>query len=256
MSIQKGFVLSIIIHVVVLGAVVFGSYLDIKTPDPVIVVEALPGGNGGTGAKDIGFKLKKGEPSCDIKKKTVARHHITEKAISIEKKKAENVEPLIESSEAISMNDTSLAFSGVGGIVTGTSETGGGSGGAGSGGFGGGTGGQEGSGGGTGKGHGTGSGDGNPLVEQYLAKHFAYIRDLIMKHLKYPQIAKKMGWKGKVVVSFLIKENGNVENSKILTSSGYEVLDRNVMETIHEVQPFPKPPVRAELIIPVVYALR
>jgi protein TonB len=77
-----------------------------------------------------------------------------------------------------------------------------------------------------------------------------------MKHLKYPQIAKKMGWKGKVVVSFLIKENGNVENSKILTSSGYEVLDRNVMETIHEVQPFPKPPVRAELIIPVVYALR
>ena len=54
MSIQKGFVLSIIIHVVVLGAVVFGSYLDIKTPDPVIVVEALPGGT----EEDLRTRLK------------------------------------------------------------------------------------------------------------------------------------------------------------------------------------------------------
>ena len=93
------------------------------------------------------------------------------------------------------------------------------------------------------------------LTEQYLAEHYAYIRNLIMKHLKYPQIAKKMGWKGKVVVSFLIKESGRVENSKIIATSGYEVLDKNVLSVIKEVQPFPRPPVKAELVIPITYKL-
>jgi protein TonB len=64
-----------------------------------------------------------------------------------------------------------------------------------------------------------------------------------------------MGWKGKVLVSFIIKENGSVENSKVLTSSGYEILDKNVLSVIKEVQPFPKPPVKAELIIPIAYKL-
>jgi len=64
-----------------------------------------------------------------------------------------------------------------------------------------------------------------------------------------------MGWKGKVVVSFVIRENGGVEKSKILASSGYEVLDRQVLTVIREVQPFPKPPVKAELIIPIMYKL-
>nr|CBX30875.1 hypothetical protein N47_E43870 [uncultured Desulfobacterium sp.] len=93
------------------------------------------------------------------------------------------------------------------------------------------------------------------LSEKYLAENYAYIRDLIMKNLKYPQMAKKFGWKGKVVVSFLIKENGSVENSKIIAGSGYEVLDKNVLSVIKEAQPFPKPPVKAELVIPVTYKL-
>jgi protein TonB len=76
-----------------------------------------------------------------------------------------------------------------------------------------------------------------------------------MKHLRYPHIARKMGWKGRVVVAFVIKENGGVEGSRILTSSGYEVLDRQVLSVIREIQPFPRPPTRAELIMPVVYRL-
>jgi len=41
----------------------------------------------------------------------------------------------------------------------------------------------------------------------------------------------------------------------VVESSGHGILDRNVVDTIREVQPFPKPPVRAELVIPVVYVL-
>ncbi len=44
--------------------------------------------------------------------------------------------------------------------------------------------------------------------------------------------------------------------AKIVKSSGYEVLDRNVVETVSEVQPFPRPPVRAEIVIPVVYTIK
>lgn len=94
------------------------------------------------------------------------------------------------------------------------------------------------------------------LKSRYLREHFAYIRDLILKNLTYPPMARKNGWQGKVKVSFMIREDGKVETIRIVESSGYVVLDRNVVETIREVQPFPKPPVRAELVIPVTYALK
>ena len=255
---MKEFLLSFVIHFVVLGAaIVFGSQLDKGPAESVVVFlsDEMPGGNSGSGLKDIGFQLKKGEPSHTSKKTNTANRTAKEKAISIERKKADSAEQPTVSSDATPIDNGSAAALVSDGIPTGTSSVGGGSGGPGGGGFGFGSGGQGGSGGGTGRGHGTGSGDANILSEQYLAEHYAYIRNLIMKHLKYPQIAKKMGWKGKVVVSFLIKENGSVENSKIIAGSGYDVLDKNVLSVIKEVQPFPRPPVKAELIIPITYKL-
>jgi protein TonB len=134
-------------------------------------------------------------------------------------------------------------------------QAGGGEGGSGTGG---GAGFGPGAGGGVGSGYGQGVGNGRGLPNarmQYLKEHFAYIRDLIMKHLSYPQMARKMGWKGKVIVAFVIRENGTVENSRVVRSSGYDVLDHNTLKTIRDAQPFPKPPVKAELVIPIVYKL-
>lgn len=104
------------------------------------------------------------------------------------------------------------------------------------------------------RGHGEGYGEGN-AKQRYLREHFAHIRDLILKHLAYPPQAKKFGWMGSLTVSFVICENGITEQIRIVKSSGYEVLDQNVVRTIKDVQPFPKPPVKAELIIPVMYRL-
>jgi protein TonB len=124
-----------------------------------------------------------------------------------------------------------------------------------------------GSGSGTGSGSGAGSGAGTSrgpggdhdesvaLKNKYLREHFVYIRDLIVKHLDYPPIAKKLGWHGAVTVSFIILETGQVENIKILQRSGHEILDENVVATVRKVQPFPRPPVKAEIIIPVTYRL-
>ena len=89
----------------------------------------------------------------------------------------------------------------------------------------------------------------------YIKRHFAYIRDMIMQHLSYPMLARKMGWSGRVVVSFTVLDDGQVEDIKVVKSSGFNVLDANAIKTIEKTAPFPRPPVKAELIIPVVYRL-
>jgi protein TonB len=103
-------------------------------------------------------------------------------------------------------------------------------------------------------GHGTGFTAGQ-LRNHYLREQFDYIQKMIERNLAYPPKARRMGWTGRVVVSFTILENGRVEETKIVNSSGYNVLDDNVIETIKKVQPFPKPPVRAEIKIPITYRL-
>lgn len=89
----------------------------------------------------------------------------------------------------------------------------------------------------------------------YLKEHFAYIRDMIMKYVSYPHVARKRGWTGKVVVSFIVSEKGLVNDLRIVESSGFPILDNNAIETIKKAAPFPKPPVRAELVMPIVYKI-
>ena len=96
---------------------------------------------------------------------------------------------------------------------------------------------------------------GESMKQRYLKEHFAYICELILKNLKYPPSAKKMGLSGSVVVAFVVRENGTAEDVKVLKSSGFALLDSNAVETVRKVSPFPKPPIQAELRIPVRYRL-
>lgn len=115
-----------------------------------------------------------------------------------------------------------------------------------------------GSGGGFGRGSGSGGGSGSSAERQrtrYLAEHFAYIRAIINKQVTYPGRARREGWSGKVRVSFVIQEDGSVTDIRILGSSGYEILDQSAVEAIRRAAPFPRPPVRAELRMPITYHL-
>jgi periplasmic protein TonB len=117
-----------------------------------------------------------------------------------------------------------------------------------------------GSGSGSGRGSGSGSGEGTgDSVEQqrkrYLAEHFAYIRDIIEKNLVYPPVAQRMGWTGKVIVFFNVGKDGRVKDIRIIKSSGYTILDENVIETIRKVQPFPGPPTSVDVKIPLSFGL-
>ncbi|MBC8017357.1 MAG: TonB family protein, partial [Verrucomicrobia bacterium] len=62
--------------------------------------------------------------------------------------------------------------------------------------------------------------------QRYLKEHFAYIRELITKQLVYPSMARKMRWSGKVVVAFVIAEDGNVLNIRVVETSGFPILDK------------------------------
>ncbi len=92
--------------------------------------------------------------------------------------------------------------------------------------------------------------------ERYLREHFLYIKDRILNRIVYPNLARRMGWHGKVLTSFIIHLDGTVTDVRILSSSGFKVLDENAVTTIKEVSPFPKPPITAKIIIPISYRLR
>lgn len=90
---------------------------------------------------------------------------------------------------------------------------------------------------------------------RYLKEHFAYIKNMIQRNITYPQVARQMGWEGKVIVSFVIASDGMAKDIKVINSSGKEIFDRNSVETIKNISPFPKPPVEAQIIIPIQYRL-
>jgi len=91
--------------------------------------------------------------------------------------------------------------------------------------------------------------------QRYLKEHFTYIRDLITKRLIYPSMARRMHWSGKVVVAFVITEDGSVHNTRVVETSGFSILDNSALETVRNAAPFPKPPVRAEIVIPISFKM-
>ena len=92
--------------------------------------------------------------------------------------------------------------------------------------------------------------------QKYLKEHFTYIRDRIVKHLSYPAVARRMGWSGRVVLSFVVAEDGSILSLQVRNSSGYPALDQCAVDTVKSVAPFPRPPVAAEIVMPVHFRLQ
>lgn len=258
----REFIISLSIHLCFFGAViVFAQKMEMpREAILVYLADEMPGGGpGGSIGRESSMAgtgpQKRPSPGKKAVEKETLRSLMAKKSparddeiFSSKEKSAD--EPPVDRSQA-GADAAGLS----GGKQQGTDAGGGGHG------TGAGRGTGPGAGGGTGSGYGTGTGNGRGaasemnLKMQYLREHFAYIRDMIMKRLVYPRMAKRMEWKGRVVVAFVIRENGTVENARIVKSSGYDALDSNTISTIREVQPFPKPPVKAELVIPIVYKL-
>ncbi|MCS7261846.1 MAG: energy transducer TonB [Aquificaceae bacterium] len=92
--------------------------------------------------------------------------------------------------------------------------------------------------------------------ETYLREKLSVISHIVQRSISYPPLARRMGWEGRVVLSIHIKEDGTLKEVKIAESSGYELLDRNAVETVKRVAGlFPKPPVEVVVKLPVAYKL-
>jgi protein TonB len=101
-----------------------------------------------------------------------------------------------------------------------------------------------------------GSDTGKELARtKYVKDHFAYIRDKILKNISYPDSARRMGWQGRVILSFIITTEGSVREFKIIQGSGFPILDKSAIETVKDTAPFPRPPAEAQLVIPIIYRL-
>jgi protein TonB len=82
------------------------------------------------------------------------------------------------------------------------------------------------------------------------------INERIRAGLKYPAIARRMGWEGTVRVSFVICYDGTIRNVELVESSGSPVLDKNALKVINEFPPFPGRAREARVVVPIVYDLR
>jgi protein TonB len=87
------------------------------------------------------------------------------------------------------------------------------------------------------------------------AADFAWIRDAIQHAIAYPATARRMGWEGKVVVAFQLLSDGSVRDVRVVQGSGHTALDRGAIDAVRNASPFPRSPVEAEVITPVVYRL-
>ena len=97
-------------------------------------------------------------------------------------------------------------------------------------------------------GHSTGLIPGNPRWES--------LRAAIQRRMVYPDIARRMGWQGKVIVMFVLHEDGQVRDLRVRTSSGFNALDTSALQAVERAAPLPMSGESVQIVIPVVFALR
>lgn len=95
-------------------------------------------------------------------------------------------------------------------------------------------------------------------LEEYVGVNFSSIRDMALKNLIYPRMAKKMGWSGVVEIKLIVDTNGKLVDASIFKSSGRELLDKSALKAALSLKDevLPKPKSRSEIILPIAFRLR
>jgi len=86
-----------------------------------------------------------------------------------------------------------------------------------------------------------------PFPAEIFYNYQTYIKQKIQQSKKYPLEAKRNGWEGVVPITFLVNKNGDISIVAMLSSSGFDVLDLEAMNTIKRIMPLE--PIPAELNI-------
>jgi protein TonB len=86
-------------------------------------------------------------------------------------------------------------------------------------------------------------------------KTFHYIRDGVMKHVKYPERARRKGLTGRILISFMVSEAGRTHDVKVINSSGFIELDNSAKDAVVRATFSQKIPYKILVILPIEYRL-
>jgi TonB family protein len=70
---------------------------------------------------------------------------------------------------------------------------------------------------------------------QYRTLVLSRVRGQMSQHFYYPAMARRQGWQGKVLLDFLLAENGHIDDVRVKLSSGYKILDHAAIDALSKV---------------------
>lgn len=85
------------------------------------------------------------------------------------------------------------------------------------------------------------------------------LREKVTRTLKFPRLAKRLGYSGTTHVAIALSKTGIVRDLKVSQPSGYEILDKAAIVTLEKVLQTTKPPESIEieqLVIPIAFNLK
>jgi len=90
--------------------------------------------------------------------------------------------------------------------------------------------------------------------------YLALIRTLLEEYKEYPLWARRNSWEGTVGLHFVICRDGKVEDLRVVSSSGFSILDEAAERTVRRIGKFPSIPKelamnRLSLDVPLVFKL-
>lgn len=97
--------------------------------------------------------------------------------------------------------------------------------------------------------------------DAHLVNHLlAELRAAFDARFVYPPLARRHGWQGQVRVGLTVGPDGHLSELRILSSSGYAILDRDALQTLARIGALPQALPRLDarphrLQLPVVYRL-
>jgi TonB family protein len=97
-------------------------------------------------------------------------------------------------------------------------------------------------------------------LPDYLVDYARTIQEKISQAATYPEEARQLGWEGTVNLDLRILSDGTLAEVKVKQSSGYEVFDKNAIDTAKKQSPYPIFPAELRtreisIEVPVVYSL-
>lgn len=81
---------------------------------------------------------------------------------------------------------------------------------------------------------------GGGQLDQFVSNYAVEVRNQIDSHIEYPFSLRRRGIQGQVFLKLVLSQNGNLESSTIVRSSGFSELDRLALNAVQGAAPFPK----------------